>query len=172
MNLPHRTEGRLQNLALLLYDGDCGFCARSVQFIKRYVQPKCTFLAWQFTDLTALGVTEQRAQREMLWITPAGTVYGGSRALAKALLSAGRGWRILGALLLTLPVRWLSQGVYRLIANIRHSLPGGTAACSVGARPGRPTQTPHSSDPSSLLGHGPRARPSCRDSSPSLRGGD
>ncbi|MFF3201910.1 thiol-disulfide oxidoreductase DCC family protein [Streptomyces sp. NPDC002962] len=149
MNLPHRTEGRLRHLPLLVYDGDCGFCARSVRFIEHRVKPKCTITAWQFAELHALGVTELRAQREMLWITRSGTVYGGSRALAKALLSAGGGWRILGGLLLTVPLRWLSQGVYRLIAVNRHRLPGSTAACAVGVPPGRPTQTPQPSVPSS-----------------------
>ncbi|MFG3024745.1 thiol-disulfide oxidoreductase DCC family protein [Streptomyces sp. NPDC048254] len=139
MSLSHRTERRLQHLPLLVYDGDCGFCAGSVRFLKRRIKPKCTVRAWQFSDLDALGVTERRARREVLWVTPTGTVYGGSRALAKALLSAGRGWHILGGLLLTVPVRWLSHGVYRLVAANRHKLPGGTTSCHAGVHPGQPT---------------------------------
>ncbi|MEV6113592.1 DUF393 domain-containing protein [Streptomyces sp. NPDC052109] len=156
MNLPHRTEGRPRGLPLLVYDGDCGFCAGTVRFVERRIKPKCTVSAWQFTDLDAVGVTEQRAQREVLWVTPTGTVYGGSRALAKALLSAGRGWHILGGLLLTAPVRWLSHGVYRLVATNRHKLPGGTAACRVGARPDRLTSTPRAAGPASASEGGGR----------------
>jgi predicted DCC family thiol-disulfide oxidoreductase YuxK len=131
MNPHPRTESRPRQSPLLVYDGDCGFCTSSVRFIERHVKPRCTVTAWQRTDLDALGVTERRAQYEALWVTPAGTVHGGHRAVAKALLSAGRGWRILGALLLTPPVRWLAHGVYRLIADNRHRMPGGTAACSL-----------------------------------------
>ncbi|MEW2287803.1 DUF393 domain-containing protein [Streptomyces sp. NPDC047841] len=148
MNLSHRTDGRLPQLSLLVYDGDCGFCTASVRFITRHVRPKCTVSAWQFTDLEALGVTERRAQHEVLWVTPTGTVYGGSQALAKALLSAGPRWHILGGLLLTVPVRWLSHGVYRLVAARRHQLPGGTATCRAGARTGRPAQSSQPAPPS------------------------
>jgi predicted DCC family thiol-disulfide oxidoreductase YuxK len=31
----------------------------------------------------------------------------------------------------TPPVRWLAAGVYRLIANNRQRMPGGTAACAL-----------------------------------------
>lgn len=121
---------------LLVFDGDCGFCTTSVRFAERYVRPRCAITPWQFTDLEALGVPQERAAYEVLWVTPAGTVYGGAQAVAKALMSAGRPWPVLGAVL-TLPlVRVVAHGVYRLIADNRHRLPGGTAACAVpGRRP-------------------------------------
>ncbi|MGW6316458.1 thiol-disulfide oxidoreductase DCC family protein [Streptomyces sp. NPDC055099] len=120
----------------LIFDGDCGFCTSSVRFVKRWVRPRCEITPWQFADLEALGISQERAAYEVLWVTPAGTVSGGSQAVAKALLSAGRAWPVLGALL-TLPLlRWAAHGVYRLVANNRHRLPGGTAACALrGSRP-------------------------------------
>ncbi|MGW0903380.1 thiol-disulfide oxidoreductase DCC family protein [Streptomyces sp. NPDC002853] len=121
---------------VLVFDGDCGFCTTSVRFAERRVRPRCEIVPWQFADLEALGTTQERAEYEALWVTPAGTVYGGSQAVAKALLSAGRGWSVLGALLTLPPLRWAADGVYRLVANNRQRLPGGTAACALrGSRP-------------------------------------
>ncbi|MCX5207189.1 DUF393 domain-containing protein [Streptomyces sp. NBC_00237] len=127
----------MPNQPVLVYDGDCAFCTTSVQFAERRLRPRCASVPWQFADLEALGVTRQRAEHEVLWVTPAGAVHGGAQAVAKVLLSAGRGWAVLGALL-TLPlVRLLAHGSYRLVANNRERMPGGTPACALppGPRP-------------------------------------
>ncbi|GGX98250.1 hypothetical protein GCM10010324_50790 [Streptomyces hiroshimensis] len=123
---------------MLVYDGDCGFCTTSVRCAETYVRPRCDVVAWQFADLDALGVTQERAEHELLWIAPGGTVYGGAQAVAKLLLSARGGWAVAGAVLTLPPVRWAAHGLYRLIADNRHRLPGGTAACALpaGRRPG------------------------------------
>ncbi|WP_432012875.1 thiol-disulfide oxidoreductase DCC family protein [Streptomyces cucumeris] len=116
---------------VLVFDGDCGFCTSSVHFAERRLRPRCDFVPWQRADLQALGITQERAEYEVLWVTPTGTVYGGARAVAKILLSAGGGWSLLGASLMLPPARWVAQGVYRLIAANRHRMPGGTAACAL-----------------------------------------
>ncbi|MFE6775788.1 thiol-disulfide oxidoreductase DCC family protein [Streptomyces sp. NPDC057702] len=119
---------------VLIYDGDCAFCTRCVTFAERRVRPRCEVLPSQFADLAGLGTTRARAEREVLWVTPSGAVYGGVRAIAKALLSAGGGWAPLGALLNLPPLRWVGHAVYRLVANHRHQMPGGTAACALPRR--------------------------------------
>ncbi|MEV6805628.1 DUF393 domain-containing protein [Streptomyces sp. NPDC017248] len=128
----------MRTLPVLVYDGDCGFCSASVAFARRRVKPRCDIEASQRAELDALGVTRQRAEYEALWVTPDGRVYGGAQAVARALLSAGRGWAVAGALLRLPPLRWAAHGVYRVIARNRHRLPGGTPACAVppGRRPG------------------------------------
>ncbi|MFG2140073.1 thiol-disulfide oxidoreductase DCC family protein [Streptomyces sp. NPDC048650] len=118
---------------VLVYDGDCAFCTSSVRFAERRLRPRCTATPWQFTDLDALGISGQRAEHEVLWVTPAGDVYGGAQAVAKLLLSAPGGWPLVGAVLTLPPARWAAHGVYRLIARNRHRLPGGTAACALPA---------------------------------------
>ncbi|MEU7636298.1 DUF393 domain-containing protein [Streptomyces sp. NPDC039016] len=118
---------------VLVYDGDCGFCTTSVNIAERYLRPRCLITAWQFTDLDALGVTQQRAEHEVLWITPTGTVHGGAQAVAKLLLGAGAPWSVAGAVLTLPPVRWITHAVYRLIATNRHRMPGGTPACALPA---------------------------------------
>ncbi len=122
---------------VLVYDGDCGFCASCVRFARRRIRPDADDVAWQHADLAALGTSARRAAHEVLWVTPAGTVYGGAQAVARLLLRAGGGWAPLGAVL-TLPVaRSVAAAVYRIVAGHRDRLPGGTAACAV-AGPGTP----------------------------------
>ncbi|MEU3513220.1 DUF393 domain-containing protein [Streptomyces longwoodensis] len=118
---------------VLVFDGDCGFCTTSVDLVRRMVRPRCEVVAWQRADLASLGVTAGRAQYEALWVTPTGRVYGGAQAVAKILLSARGAWPVLGALLTLAPVRWAAHGVYRLVAENRGRLPGGTPACAVPA---------------------------------------
>ncbi|UNS97265.1 DUF393 domain-containing protein [Streptomyces tubbatahanensis] len=115
---------------VLLYDGDCGFCTTAVRLAERLVRPRCATVPWQYADLTALGVTRERAGYEVLWVTPTGAVHGGAQAVAKALLSAGGAWPVVGASLTLPPLRWAAAGLYRLVAANRHRLPGGTAACA------------------------------------------
>ncbi|MFI9045924.1 thiol-disulfide oxidoreductase DCC family protein [Streptomyces sp. NPDC053427] len=118
---------------VLVYDGDCAFCTSAVRFAERRLRPRCTATPWQFADLTELGVSQRRAEHEVLWVTPTGSVYGGAQAVAKLLLSARGGWPLVGALLTLPPVRWVAHGVYRLVAVNRHRMPGGTAACALPA---------------------------------------
>ncbi|MFF7731403.1 DCC1-like thiol-disulfide oxidoreductase family protein [Streptomyces sp. NPDC007984] len=116
---------------VLIFDGDCGFCTTSVDLVQRLVRPRCEAVAWQHADLGSLGVAEERARHEALWVTPTGRVYGGAQAVAKVLLSAGGVWSVVGAVLTLPPVRWVAHGAYRLVADNRGRLPGGTPACAV-----------------------------------------
>ena len=126
---------------VLVYDGDCAFCTSCVHVLERWVRPDADVVPHQLVDLAALDggrgeVTVQRAQHEVLWVTPAGEVYGGAPAIAKALLSAGRGWAVPGAVLMLPLVRAVAKRVYRVIADNRERMPGATPACSVSGVPG------------------------------------
>lgn len=123
---------------VLLYDGDCAFCTSSVHAAERLLRPGGEITPWQFADLDGLGVTRARAEHEVLWVTPVGTVYGGVQAVAKLLLHTGGAWAVPGALLTLPPLRWVAHGVYRLVADNRDRMPGGTPACALPAdrRPG------------------------------------
>lgn len=118
---------------VLVYDGDCAFCTSSVRWIERHLHPRCTTTPWQFADLAALGVTRERAEHEVLWVTPYGAAYGGSQAVAKILLATRGLWWLAGALLMLPPGRWVAPPLYRLVARNRHRMPGGTPACAVPA---------------------------------------
>jgi predicted DCC family thiol-disulfide oxidoreductase YuxK len=129
---------------VLVYDGDCGICTKAVRLIgdkaegrRLRVPADADIVASQFADLEALGATAERAEYELLWIED-GRVYGGAQAVAKLLIDAGGLWRPLGLIGRVPPFRWVAHGMYRLVANNRHRLPGGTPACAlpVAERPG------------------------------------
>jgi predicted DCC family thiol-disulfide oxidoreductase YuxK len=127
---------------VLLYDGDCAFCTTSVRTAESILGTSgWTAIPYQRADLDALGsftdgaVSAARAEREVLWITPTGKVYGGSDAAGKLLLRSGRlPWTALGALAFLPGTRFLLSELYVWIAANRHRLPGGTPACSIADR--------------------------------------
>jgi len=115
---------------VLIFDGDCGFCTRSVNVAKRLpIDSEVT--AYQFADLELYGTTEERASHEVLWVDRSGQVHGGAQAIARLLVTAGGMYAVAGWLIRTPPLRWLAAGVYRLIANNREKMPGGTTACAL-----------------------------------------
>ncbi|WP_411103901.1 thiol-disulfide oxidoreductase DCC family protein [Streptomyces sp. cmx-4-9] len=122
---------------VLVYDGDCGFCTASARTVRRLLDPRCEFTAWQAADLDSLGVSQERAEYEALWVTPRGEVYGGAQAVARLLLRAGGAWAVPGALLTLPPLRWIAHAVYRVVAANRRRLPGWTPTCA--ALPPRPS---------------------------------
>ncbi len=132
---------------VLIFDGDCAFCSTSVQFAERYLRASLSSADWeavpfQFADLAALDaraggaglISWERAEQEVLWLTPLGDVYGGAQAAARLLMRSGGAWAYLGALLTLAPVRPLAALGYRWVAKNRHRLPGGTPACSLPRR--------------------------------------
>ena len=120
---------RARERPVLVYDGDCGFCTTCARFLER-IGPDAEIVAWQLTDLTELGVTEDEAADAVQWVAPDGTVRSGHEAIAAVLSSAGRIWGIAGRLLVLPGVSWLASRAYRLTADNRYRLPGGTPACA------------------------------------------
>jgi predicted DCC family thiol-disulfide oxidoreductase YuxK len=109
---------------LMLYDGSCGFCAASVQFILRHERQHTL----RFAALESDAAAEIRARHpelqgvdSMVWVEPAP---GGERVevRANAVLRAadyvGGPWR-LAALGRLLP-RPLRDALYDLVARHRH----------------------------------------------------
>ncbi|WP_019876167.1 thiol-disulfide oxidoreductase DCC family protein [Sporichthya polymorpha] len=115
--------------ALLIFDGDCGFCSRCARFITRRMPTSAEVRPWQRVDLAAYGVRPEQAQYEIVWVGADGRIDGGAQAVARLLLDCGRLWAVPGAVLRIPPFRWIAHGVYRLIAANRYRLPGGSAAC-------------------------------------------
>lgn len=114
---------------VLLYDGDCAFCTWCAGLLER-LGPETEIVAWQLTDLAALGVTEQQATEAVQWVDVNGTVRSGHEAIAATLATAGRSWSLIGRALLLPGVSWIAARTYRLIADNRGRLPGSTPACA------------------------------------------
>jgi predicted DCC family thiol-disulfide oxidoreductase YuxK len=114
---------------VLIYDGDCGFCTTCARILER-IGPDADIVAWQLTDLAELGLTEEQAAEAVQWVAVDGTVRSGHEAIAAVLSTAGRIWRIPGRLIVLPGVSWLAARAYRLTADNRYRLPGGTPACA------------------------------------------
>ena len=110
---------------MLVYDGDCAFCARCVRLLER-IGVEAEIVAWQLADLDQLRLTEERAAEAVQWVETDGTVRSGHEAIAAALGSAGGFWRIPGRAILLPGISWVVAKAYRLVADNRHRLPGGT----------------------------------------------
>jgi predicted DCC family thiol-disulfide oxidoreductase YuxK len=115
---------------VLVYDGDCAFCTSSVRLLEK-IGPRAEMLAWQLTDLEALGLREEVAAAAVQWVATDGTIRSGHQAIAAALDSAGGAWTLAGRALLLPGISPIAAGAYRLVADNRHRLPGGTPACAV-----------------------------------------
>ena len=119
----------------LVFDGDCAFCTASATWIgdllRRPGGANVRLVPWQFTDLAGLGTTAERAQREVLWVTPDGEVLGGAAALARWLRFRGGAYAVGGRLLEAPVMRTLAAAAYRLVARNRHRMPGGSPACAL-----------------------------------------
>lgn len=123
-----------QRLPILLFDGDCGFCTRSARWGQErfgldHVEP------WQAVDLEDYGVTEEACRQAVQWVDEDGTVSAGYKAVAAVLARGGVIARSVGRFA-TLPgVSFVSDGMYRGVARIRHRLPGSTEACRLPSAP-------------------------------------
>lgn len=115
---------------VLVYDGDCAFCTRAVRVALR-LRPDADVVAWQFADLTDLGLTEQAVSEALQWVEPDGQVASGHHAVAALLLRAGLPWSLAGRAMRLPGVSWLAARVYAWVAANRGRLPGGTAACAL-----------------------------------------
>jgi len=114
---------------VLVYDGDCAFCTKCARVLER-IGPDAEIVAWQFTDLAELGVTEEQATDAVQWVQIDGTVSSGHEAIAAMLKTAGRIWKIIGRMILLPGISWMAAKVYRLVAENRYRLPGSTPACA------------------------------------------
>lgn len=118
-------------MALLVYDGDCAFCQRSIDVGSR-VLDKFRAEPYQFLDLGPLGLTPEQAGEAVWWVQPSVPPRSGHRAVAGLLQAQNHWWwRALGRVLERPPVSWLAAPVYAWVARNRHRLPGGTAQCRV-----------------------------------------
>jgi predicted DCC family thiol-disulfide oxidoreductase YuxK len=107
---------------VLVYDGDCGFCRRSVRVLQR-IGPDADMVPWQSADLAGLGLTEVQAADAVQWVAADGAISSGHAAIAAALITARGVWRIVGRVMLLPGISWIGARVYRLVADNRSRIP-------------------------------------------------
>ena len=116
---------------VLVYDGSCGFCSRSVQFILRHEQRHDLLFV---TRDSPLGQDLRRhfqleAVESMLWIAGDQASIE-SNAVLRAARYLGGVWSALAALGFLIPSA-LRNWVYRLIARHRRQLSSAATSCLV-----------------------------------------
>ena len=122
--------------AVLVFDGDCGFCTWSAARIERWASGSLDVVPWQRTDLTRLGLAEAQCSAAVQYVDGDGASSGGA-AIARALQRCRQPWRTFGRVLAQ---PWLAPVVergYVVVAANRHRLPGATPACALHGDEGR-----------------------------------
>lgn len=118
-------------LPIVLYDGDCAFCSSAVRFAQKYIAHQIQFAAFQQTELNKYGLSTTRCQESLKFINHAGEIYSAQDAIAELLISAKRGWKLIGIALKLPGINFIAALGYKLVAANRHRLPGGTPTCKL-----------------------------------------
>ena len=129
-----RTSYTARMGAVLVFDGDCGFCTACVEFTRRWIRPRVDIQPWQFLDLADYGLTEKECAEAVQFVTADGRIHSGSRAVTGMLRTANPPWPWIAALADAPGVAPIAASAYRLVARIRYRLPGSTPACAVSPR--------------------------------------
>jgi predicted DCC family thiol-disulfide oxidoreductase YuxK len=132
-----RTEAR----AVMLYDGLCGFCNKTVQWLLKRDRCDRFRFAPQQSSFAAAILARHGIDREIMLKN--NSVYlvldldsGHERLLTqsdvtvKLLVLLGGGWRVLGSLLRLVP-RFVRNAVYTVAARNRYRLTGRFEVCPV-----------------------------------------
>ena len=127
---------------MLLYDGTCGVCAKSVQWVLRHERSSRTHRSLRFASLQGplaqrviAAHAELRGVDSVIWYEPA-TDTEAERILVRssAVIAVGRYlggvWRMLAAIGSVVP-RPVRDGAYDFIARHRYSIAGMAPACLV-----------------------------------------
>lgn len=124
---------------VLIYDGDCGFCQRSLVILQRMVRRPLKAVPSVLAAESLSPSDRARTAHEILYVDSAGHVFGAAAAIAAALRAAGRPG-----------LAWLvdhtpgAESLYRFVAARRHSV-----SCSVSPRRSpEPPSSPQSPGPS------------------------
>ena len=124
-------ENKASSSPMLVYDGSCGFCSRSVRFILRHERRHDLLFVTRDSEL---GQTLRRTHglesiQSMVWIEN-GRAFAESRAVIKAGSYMGGWWSQLAALASFFPASILNR-IYKVISKYRRRLSSNVAVCPV-----------------------------------------
>ena len=116
---------------ILIFDGDCGFCTTTANWIMKNSLVRVVAQPYQWAKLAEFGLTEKEAAAKVQLIS-GGKIYAGHHCMAKLLLIQPSALlKLLGAVMVMPGVEPVSAKVYDWVAANRQSLPGGTPACKM-----------------------------------------
>jgi predicted DCC family thiol-disulfide oxidoreductase YuxK len=116
---------------VLLYDGTCGFCAASVQWVLRHDR-RGTLSFAPLQGETARPILARHPELagvdSVIWVGQGGEVFVRSAAALQAARYLGGGWTVAARLGALLP-RWIRDRGYDFIAKHRHALTKNGPEC-------------------------------------------
>jgi predicted DCC family thiol-disulfide oxidoreductase YuxK len=119
----------LTTSSLIFYDGVCGFCNHSVNWIlQRDTQGRFLLAPLQGTTAEQLLAPELRQHLSSVVLRHNGRIWTHSAAVCRILLLLGGFWWFCGILLWLIP-RPIRDFGYRCVASIRYKLFGKLDAC-------------------------------------------
>lgn len=114
---------------ILFYDGSCGLCARSVQWVLRHDhRGLIRFAPLQGQTYAHLPVPSKPMELDTMVLHDHDGLHVRSDAALRLLRTIGGGWGLLGVVGRVIP-RALRDGLYRLVARNRHRWFGSEDAC-------------------------------------------
>lgn len=124
-------ENEASSAPMLVYDGSCGFCSRSVRFILRHERRHDLLFVTRDSEL---GQSLRRrfgmeSIQSMLWIED-GRAFAESGAVIKAAGYMGGWWSRLAALGSLFPATVLNR-IYKVIAKYRRRLSRNDGVCVI-----------------------------------------
>ena len=133
---------RRNNMPTLIFDGECGFCTTSVNSLDRLFPNVFQRYPYQYCDVTSYNLTIEQC-KESIWLieydyqgNPSKTA--GAEALRRLVKNGGqRREDLLGDIIIAAtspfqfpPLSTAANYAYKLVAQNRRHLPGGTPACT------------------------------------------
>ena len=116
---------------VLIFDGDCGFCTSTSNFIAARSSVPIEAHPWQLIDVGLYGLNQEQVAAKVYFVV-GGRAFAGHEAFAQILLAQRNALlKVVGFLLMHPPFSWLARPGYSLVARYRHKLPGGTPACEM-----------------------------------------
>lgn len=126
--MPKPTEAGTR---LLIFDGDCGFCTTTANWIVERSSVAVAAKPYQWTNLEPLGLTldEAEAKVQLVWDD---VIYSGHKCFGKLLMIQRNPLiRLVGRVVNSKALDGISARAYDWVAKNRHRLPGGTPACKM-----------------------------------------
>lgn len=120
--------GGSQGSPVLLFDGDCGFCTASVDWLTAHLPAPPTMLPLQHALLEGYGLTREEAERKVQLVV-GGERFAGAGAVSAMFRHQPQFlWRFAGWLMRVPPLSWVADSGYAVVSHFRHLLPGVTPA--------------------------------------------
>jgi predicted DCC family thiol-disulfide oxidoreductase YuxK len=116
---------------ILVFDGDCGFCTTTANWIKKNSRVAIEIAPYQWAELEQYGVTADEAAAKVQLVV-GDKVFAGHNCMAKLLLIQPNVFlKLVGAVMVMPVIEPISAKLYTWIAANRQKLPGGTPACKL-----------------------------------------